>query len=131
MPSSLTRACPLFRLSLAGLGAMALLVLFSGHADSQKREPSSPVNDGTSVRWEGWKFNWSLGSMEGLVLTDVHFRGRKVLNYAGIAELLTADDQGVPRGQLPTAGGKSAHHRLRQDETEEQGGPERISRRLR
>jgi primary-amine oxidase len=95
----LARAYPLFRLSLTGLGAIALLALFGGQADSQKREASSPApaSDGTRVQWEGWNFNWQLKPVEGLVLTDVHFKGRKVLNYAGIAELFTVYDQGDPR----------------------------------
>src|SRR5262245_61645028 len=91
------RTYPCLRLTLIGIGAAALLALFGGHADSQRRDSSSPVNHGTTVQWEGWRFNWSLRSVEGLVLTDVYFRGRKVLNYAGIAELLTAYDQGEPR----------------------------------
>jgi primary-amine oxidase len=47
--------------------------------------------------WEGWSFDWSLRRVEGLVLTDVSFQGRKVLNYAGIAEIFTPYDQGEPR----------------------------------
>ncbi len=84
----------LLRLILVGFAAVSLLALSGGHADSQKKEA---VRDGTKVQWEGWSFNWSFRRVEGLVLTDVFFKGRKVLNYAGIVELLTAYDQGEPR----------------------------------
>src|SRR5947209_354944 len=87
------RSYPFFRVTLIVLGAAALLVVFSRDADSQRKEAATPTIDGTRVEWEGWKFNWLLRPVEGLVLTDVYFRGRKVLNYAGIAELLTVYDQ--------------------------------------
>ncbi len=91
------RAFPSIRLLFIGLGAAAALALFSGHADSQKKEAPPSPKDGTKVEWEGWSFNWALRRTEGLVLTDVHFRGRKVLKYAGIAELFTVYDRGSPR----------------------------------
>ena len=97
MTHDLRRANPWFRLTLLGLGAAALLALFSGHVESQKKEPPPVARDGTKVTWEGWTFNWSLRRVEGLVLTDVYYRGRKVLKYAGIAELFTVYDQGDPR----------------------------------
>src|SRR5262249_11467874 len=82
------------RVALAVVGAAGLFLLFGGHAESQK--DAAPV-DGTKVQWEGWNFNWQLRPLEGLVLPYVHYRGRKVLKYAGIAEILTAYDQGQPR----------------------------------
>jgi primary-amine oxidase len=91
------RACRILGVTLVGLGAVALLVLFSGPAGSQKREEPPIDTDGTKVKWGGWTFNWSLRRVEGLVLTDVHYRGKKVLKYAGIAEIFTAYDQGQPR----------------------------------
>jgi primary-amine oxidase len=83
-------------LTLPGLWALALLVLWIGPADSQ-RKTEAPGSDGRKVKWQGWSFNWSLRKVEGLVLTDVYYQGRKVLKYAGIAEILTAYDQGAPR----------------------------------
>jgi primary-amine oxidase len=91
------RACPCVRLVLLGLAALALFTLFGGHASSQRREFPAAAADGTSVKWEGWTFNWSVNRVHGLVLTDVHYRGRKVLKYAGIAEIFTVYDQGEPR----------------------------------
>lgn len=91
------RAFLCFRCTLLGLGAVALMALFGGHAGSQRTERGSDTKDGTKVQWESWTFNWSLRRVEGLVLTNVHFRGRQVLKYAGIAELFTAYDQGEPR----------------------------------
>jgi primary-amine oxidase len=85
------------RRTLVGLGAFALLALFSGDADSQRRQLPPAIHDGTKVDWEGWTFNWALRKVEGLVLTDVHFHGRKILKYAGLAEIFTVYDQGQPR----------------------------------
>jgi primary-amine oxidase len=91
------RAYPAIRVTLLGLGALALLTLFGGHADSQK-EASQPIAiDGTKVQWQGWSFTWSLRGVEGLVLSDVKFQGRLVLKYAGVAEIFTPYDQGEPR----------------------------------
>jgi primary-amine oxidase len=95
-PNSL-RAYPFFHLSLVGVGVAILFALVAGRVDSQRTEPSAPAKDGTRVEWEGWRFNWLVRPVEGLILTDVCFRGRKVLKYAGIAELLTVYDQGEPR----------------------------------
>jgi primary-amine oxidase len=82
------------------LAALALLAVMGGRAGSDKRQdpPSATSSRGPGhVDWQGWSFNWSVRRVEGLVLTDVHFRGRKVLKYAGIAELFTVYDQGSPR----------------------------------
>jgi primary-amine oxidase len=91
------------RLGVLGvLGAVTWLLLTAGPAGSRKDSPpptTSPQHavDGRKVEWEGWKFKWEMRRVEGLVLTDVHFHGRKVLNYAGIAEIFTPYDQGEPR----------------------------------
>jgi primary-amine oxidase len=82
--------------TLVALGVAASFALFTGYAGSQKKDPL-PGGDGRKVQWEGWSFTWSLRTVEGLVLNDVYFKGRKVLNYAGLAELFTAYDQGQPR----------------------------------
>lgn len=83
------------RLLLAFL-ALGLLVFLRSDVRSQKREDPSAPKAG-HVAWEGWTFQWSVRKREGLVITDVTFRGRTVLKYAGLAELLTAYDQGQPR----------------------------------
>lgn len=67
----------------------------AGPVQAQKKE--EPLSKAGHVVWEGWTFDWSVRKREGLVITDVSFRGRKVLKYAGLAELLTAYDQGEPR----------------------------------
>jgi primary-amine oxidase len=85
------------RLTAIGLAVLAALMLFSGPAGSQKKQAAPAPKDGTSVKWHGWSFKWSLRRTEGLVLSDVYFRGRKVLKYAGIAEIFTIYDQGEPR----------------------------------
>jgi primary-amine oxidase len=85
------------RALVLGLGATSLFFLLGGPVDSQKKEVAPPAKDGRNVEWEDWRFTWQVRPLEGLVLTDVHFRGRKVLKYAGIAELFTPYDQGAPR----------------------------------
>lgn len=68
----------------------------AGQAMAQKEDAPAPKG-GQKVEWEGWRFNWSVREREGLVVTNVSYRGRSVLRYAGLAELLTAYDQGEPR----------------------------------
>ncbi len=85
------------RAALLGLGATAFLFYFNGHVGSQQREAASDTTDGRNVKWEGWQFTWAVRPLEGLVLTDVSFQGRKVLKYAGIAEIFTPYDRGAPR----------------------------------
>ena len=58
-------------------------------------EPPPGLQAGHRVEWEGWTFHWSLRVREGLVLHDVSYGGRKVLNYAGLAEIFVAYDQGM------------------------------------
>jgi primary-amine oxidase len=52
---------------------------------------------GHPVAWEGWTFRWDIRKREGLVLTDVAFRGRQVLKYAGLAEIFVPYNRGQPR----------------------------------
>jgi primary-amine oxidase len=78
------------------VAAIAVVLFFDGRIEAQEKN-APPAKDGRHVEWEGWKFTWALKPLEGLVLTDVHFRGRKVLKYAGVAELFTPYDQGQPR----------------------------------
>ena len=65
---------------------------------AQRVDPEPPPDPkaGQRVEWEGWSFRWSVRKMEGLVLTDVAYRGRPVLNYAGVAEALV----GYAHGEL-------------------------------
>ena len=66
--------------------------------DSRNREEPPPdPKAGTAVSWEGWTFRWAVRRREGLVLTDVAFRGRQVLKYAGLAEIFVPYNQGLPR----------------------------------
>jgi len=58
-------------------------------------QPPPDFKSGQRLEWEGWRFTWSLRVREGLVLQDVSFRGRKILNYAGLAEIFVAYDQGA------------------------------------
>ena len=67
-------------------------------------EPPPRLEDGHRVEWEGWTFNWSLRVREGLVLHDVSFGGRKVLTYAGLAEIFVAFDQGAQSVDLSGQG---------------------------
>ena len=49
------------------------------------------------IEWEGWKFKWSVHPRAGVVLTDVSFRDRTVLKYAGLAEIFVPYNRGKPR----------------------------------
>jgi len=60
-------------------------------------EPAAIPKTGQRVTWEGWTFTWSIHPRAGLVLRDVSFRGRKVLKYAGLAEIFVPYDRGQPR----------------------------------
>jgi primary-amine oxidase len=53
--------------------------------------------EGHEVDWEGWKFKWQFREIEGLVLTDVYFRKKKVLKYIGLAEIYVPYATGSPR----------------------------------
>lgn len=52
---------------------------------------------GHEVEWEDWKFNWQFRDIEGLVLTNVHFKGISVLKYIGLAEIYVPYATGSPR----------------------------------
>ncbi len=56
-----------------------------------------PETEGHEVEWEGWKLEWQFREIEGLVLTDVHFQGRKLLKYIGLAEIYVPYATGSPR----------------------------------
>ncbi len=97
MSPTLARTKSYLRAVLLSPGAVAFLFSFNGQADSQQREAAPDTRDDRNVKWEGWQFTWAVRPLEGLVLTDVHFQGRKVLKYAGIAEIFTPYDRGAPR----------------------------------
>jgi primary-amine oxidase len=52
---------------------------------------------GHPVRWQGWAFNWKVLPRQGVVLTDVAFRGRSVLKFAAVAEVFVPYHPGQPR----------------------------------
>jgi primary-amine oxidase len=62
-----------------------------------REEPPPTARDGSLIEWEGWKFRWAVRRREGLVLVDVSYKDRKVLKYAGLAEIFVPYDQGQPR----------------------------------
>jgi primary-amine oxidase len=78
----------------------ATLVCFLGttaeSVPNQEQPPPDPKG-GNAVAWEGWTFRWAVRRREGLVLTDVFFKGRQVLKYAGLAEIFVPYNQGQPR----------------------------------
>src|SRR5262249_54094948 len=92
-------------LTLVGVGGLFVglclpaLLRDSDESHVHASEAAAEPKPGSKVEWEGWTFDWSVRPREGVVVTDVHFRGRKVLKYAGLAELFTAYDQGTPRPQ--------------------------------
>jgi primary-amine oxidase len=59
--------------------------------------PDSKSKNGQLVEWEGWSFNWAVDRRAGVVLKDVSFRGKKVLKYAGLAEIFVPYNRGQPR----------------------------------
>ena len=61
--------------------------------------------EGHEVEWEGWKFNWQFREIEGLVLTNVNFKGKSVLKYIGLAEIYVPYATGSPRPVDFTLGG--------------------------
>jgi primary-amine oxidase len=82
------------RLALATLlllGAVASVRAFQGEA------PPPVPGEGQLIEWRGWRFRWSVRPREGLVLTDMAFRGRSVMKYAGLAEIYVPYDPGQPR----------------------------------
>src|SRR5262249_5836550 len=60
-------------------------------------EPPPTNKSGNLVTWEGWSFRWSVRKRAGLVLSEVYFKGKKVLKYAGLAEIFVPYDKGQPR----------------------------------
>jgi primary-amine oxidase len=97
-------------------GALLAFVVLIGPASERApvdqpraAEPAAAGKAGQSVQWEGWTFRWSIHPRAGLVLTDVNFRGRKVLKYAGLAEIFVPYNRGQPR---PTDFGNGIANRM-------------------
>jgi primary-amine oxidase len=75
---------------------------------SPPTQPSQgPIDEhfGNAIEWEGWKFRWQFRDVEGLVLTDVSFRGRKVLKSINLAEIYVPYAPGWPRPEDFSLGG--------------------------
>jgi primary-amine oxidase len=97
----------MFSRRLAFVVLLAILLIgqapqgaFQPEPPARAQEQAKPALDpkaGHPVEWEGWTFNWSIRPREGLVITDVHFRGKKVLKYAGLAEIFVPYNRGQPR----------------------------------
>lgn len=67
------------------------------------------VKGGQFMEWEGWTFRWQFRDIEGLMLTDVHFRGRKVLKSINLAEIYVPYATGWPRPEDFALGGFKAN----------------------
>ncbi len=61
---------------------------FSGPSGSS--QAGIDPDAGQQVNWEGWSFKWQFRDIEGLVLTNVHFGGRKVLKITELSRDLCA-----------------------------------------
>jgi primary-amine oxidase len=83
------------RLRLLLCLAFSLFCLVSARGLAE--DPAPAIGSGNPVEWEGWKFRWAIRQRAGLVLTEVEFRGRKVLKYAGLEEIFVPYDPGQPR----------------------------------
>jgi primary-amine oxidase len=85
------------RLFWVGCAALLLIGPVSPPIPQPNRVQAADEKDPRLVEWEGWKFRWSIHPRAGLVLNDVSFRGRKVLKYAGLAEIFVPYNRGQPR----------------------------------
>ncbi len=104
----------LTRLVCALIAAISLFVSATTIAQEAKPIPlptQGPPNplEGTLVEWEGWKFRWQFREIEGLILTDVHFQGRKVLKAISLAEIYVPYAPGWPRPEDFALGGFKAN----------------------
>lgn len=77
--------------------ALLLAVVAAVSARAFQEEPPPAPGAGREVKWEGWTFRWAVRQREGLVLSDVSFRGRKVLKHAALAEIFVPYHPGQPR----------------------------------
>lgn len=79
------------------LGLLLLLGAVASVRAFQTELPPPIPGQGNLVEWRGWKFRWAVRPREGLVLTEMSFRGRTMMKYAGLAEIYVPYDPGQPR----------------------------------
>lgn len=77
--------------------------------DATKQQPPPDPKAGALIEWEGWSFRWQFRDIEGLMLTDVYFRGRKVLKAINLAEIYVPYATGQPRPEDFSLGGFRAN----------------------
>ena len=101
---------PIIALSIL---VLPLLVLCCNDARSQDeaepffqlpQEPPDP-KAGQLVEWEGWSFRWQFRDIEGLMINDVYFQGKKVLKSINLAEIYVPYAPGSPRPEDFSLGG--------------------------
>ncbi len=80
-------------------------------AAPQKAKHQAPPDPkaGQLIEWEGWSFRWQFRDIEGLMLTDVYFRDRKVLKAINLAEIYVPYATGQPRPEDFALGGFAAN----------------------
>ena len=73
--------------------------------------PQEPpdTSAGELVEWEGWSFRWQFRNIEGLMLNDVYYQGRKVLKSINLAEIYVPYAPGAPRPEDFSLGGFKAN----------------------
>ena len=69
------------------------------------QQPPPDPKSGQLIEWEGWSFRWQFRDIEGLMLTDVYFRDRKVLKAINLAEIYVPYATGQPRPEDFALGG--------------------------
>ena len=76
-------------------------------AKPKPSKPQAPPDPkaGQLIEWEGWSFRWQFRDIEGLMLTDVYFRDRKVLKAINMAEIYVPYATGQPRPEDFALGG--------------------------
>ncbi len=85
--------------------------LFSQESNSQPSFTQGAIDPkaGQLIEWEAWQFRWQFRDIEGLVLTDIHFGGRKVLKSMNLAEIYVPYAPGAPRPEDFSLGGFKAN----------------------
>jgi primary-amine oxidase len=73
--------------------------------DWKPKQAGIDPKQGNVLEWEGWKIRWQFRDIEGLVLTDVHFKNRKVLKSINLAEIYVPYATGNPRPEDFSLGG--------------------------
>ncbi len=79
----------------------------NGNPTPKQVQPQTPPDPkaGQLIEWEGWSFRWQFRDIEGLMLTDVYFRDRKVLKAINLAEIYVPYATGQPRPEDFSLGG--------------------------